>query len=107
MKRGSTGTYEVTTAGAEPVRAFVPHPLPPAPPVDLTNARQRLLERATLALGRLDSITLLLPNTNIFLYGYIRREAVLSSQIEGTQSSLAGLLLLEQKYAQGSHSMMW
>jgi Fic family protein len=95
MKRGSTGKYEVTTAGSEQVRAFIPHPLPPAPSVDLTNARQRLLEKATLALGRLDSITLLLPDPNIFLYTYVRREAVLSSQIEGTQSSLADLLLFE------------
>jgi len=60
MKRGSTGKYEVSAASGEQVRAFIPSPLPPAPPVDLTSARQRLLERATLALGRLDSITLLL-----------------------------------------------
>ena len=79
--------------GGEQVQAFIPHPLPPDPPVALSNARQRLLERATLALGRLDSITLLLPDPNIFLYAYVRREAVLSSQIEGTQSSLADLLL--------------
>ena len=89
MQRGATGEYEVTTAGEEQVRAFIPHHLPPNPPLDLSNARQRLLERATLAVGRLDSITLLLPEPNIFLYAYVRREAVLSSQIEGTQSSLA------------------
>ena len=69
--------------------------------MDLSNARQRLLERATLALGRLDSITLLLPDPNIFLYAYVRREAVLSSQIEGTQSSLADLLLFELEEAPG------
>jgi Fic/DOC family N-terminal len=50
--------------------------------MDLSNARQRLLERATLALGRLDSITLFLPDPNLFLYAYVRREAVLSSQID-------------------------
>ena len=54
-----------------------------------------MLERATLALGRLDSISLLLPDPQLFLYAYVRREAVLSSQIEGTQSSLSDLLLFE------------
>ena len=80
-RRGSTGHYKITSVGGEQVQAFIPHPLPPDPPVSLSNARQRLLERATLALGRLDSITLLLPDPNIFLYAYVRREAVLS-QIE-------------------------
>ncbi len=98
-RRGSTGHYKITSVGGEQVQAFIPHPLPPDPPVDLSNARQRLLERATLALGRLDSITLLLPDPNIFLYAYVRREAVLSSQIEGTQSSLADLLLFELEEA--------
>jgi Fic family protein len=89
------GHYEVTSVGGEQIQAFIPCPLPPEPPVALANARQHLLERATLALGRLDSITLLLPDPHIFLYAYVRREAVLSSQIEGTQSSLADLLLFE------------
>jgi Fic family protein len=105
MQRGSTGHYKITSVGGEQVRAFIPHPLPPEPPVDLSHARQRLLERATLALGRLDSITLLLPEPNIFLYAYVRREAVLSSQIEGTQSSLADLLLFELEAAPGVPSM--
>ena len=102
MRRGSTGQYEITRSAGEQVRAFVPQPLPPDPAVNLSNARQRLLERATLALGRLDSITLLLPDPNIFLYAYVRREAVLSSQIEGTQSSLADLLLFELEEAPGA-----
>ncbi|MCK4271617.1 Fic family protein, partial [bacterium] len=101
MRRGIAGHYEITSVDGEQVRAFIPHPLPPDPPVDLSNVRQRLLERATLALGRLDSITLLLPDPNIFLYAYVRREAVLSSQIEGTQSSLADLLLFELEEAPG------
>lgn len=101
MQRGITGRYETTNLGGEQVRAFIPHPLPPDPPLDLTDARQRLLERATLALGRLDSITVLLPEPNLFLYAYIRWEAVLSSQIEGTQSSLADLLLFELEEAPG------
>jgi len=101
MKRGITGKYEVTTIAGETVRAFIPHSLPPSPSLELNEKRQRLLERATLALGRLDSITLLLPGPGLFLYAYVRREAVLSSQIEGTQSSLAQLLLFELAEAPG------
>jgi Fic family protein len=95
VRRSATGRYASSMAGGETVRAFVPHPLPPAPPLDLSGERQTLLERATLALGRLDSIALLLPDPQLFLYAYVRREAVLSSQIEGTQSSLSDLLLFE------------
>jgi Fic family protein len=83
------------------VRAFVPAALPPTPPLQIVGARQRLLEQAQLALGRLDSVTLLLPDPNLFLYAYVRREAVLSSQIEGTQSSLADLMLFELDEAPG------
>ncbi|HEB64928.1 MAG TPA: Fic family protein [Chloroflexi bacterium] len=101
MRRGPTGTYETSTTDGEPVCAFVPAPLPPQPPLEFSRARQRLLERATLALGRLDSITLLLPDPDIFLYAYVRREAVLSSQIEGTQSSFSDLLLFELEEAPG------
>jgi Fic family protein len=101
MKRGISGRYEASNVGGEVVRAFIPDPLPPHLPLELTNSRQRLLERATLALGRLDSITLLLPDPNLFLYSYVRREAVLSSQIEGTQSSLSNLLLFELDQAPG------
>jgi len=101
MNRGISGRYEASNVGGEVVRAFIPDPLPPRPPLELTNSRQRLLERATLALGRLDSITLLLPDPHLFLYAYIRREAVLSSQIEGTQSSLSDLLLFELDQAPG------
>lgn len=101
MKRGIAGNYQTTSIVGEPVRAFVPYPLPPNPPLELNSSRQLLLERATLALGRLDSITLLLPDPNLFLYAYVRREAVLSSQIEGTQSSLAQLLLFELDEAPG------
>jgi Fic family protein len=101
MKRGATGHYEISTVVGEPVRAFRPNPLPPTSPLEMNEQRQKLLERATLALGRLDSITLLLPDPDIFLYAYIRREAVLSSQIEGTQSSLAQLMLFELEEAPG------
>lgn len=83
------------------MRAFVPAPLPPDPPLDLSGARQRLLERALLACGRLDGVTALLPDPDLFLYAYVRREAVLSSQIEGTQSSLSDLMLFELDEAPG------
>ncbi len=101
MKRGTTGRYETTSIVGETIRAFIPNPLPPVPALELSGQRQHLLERATVALGRLDSVTLLLPDPNLFLYAYIRREAVLSSQIEGTQSSLAQLLLFEIEQAPG------
>jgi len=92
----------VTAAGSESVRAFVPAPLPPAPPLDLDGGLQRTLEAATLAVGRLDGVSTLLPDTSLFLYSYIRKEAVLSSQIEGTQSSLSDLLLFELEEAPGA-----
>lgn len=101
MHRGLTGRYVTSTTAGETTRAFVPRRLPPEPPLDLTGPRQRLLERATLALGRLDSITSLLPDRQLFLYAYVRREALLSSQIEGTQSSLSDLLLFELDEAPG------
>jgi Fic family protein len=91
----------VSTVGNEPVRAFVPRPLPPAPPLVIDDAMRDTLDRALLALGRLDGATALLPDTRLFLYMYVRKEAVLSSQIEGTQSSLSNLLLFELKEAPG------
>jgi hypothetical protein len=98
MNRDSTGTHRITSTGEEQVRAFVALPLPPVPPLDLNGPRQLLLERATLAVGRLDSISTLLPDPHLFLYSYVRREAALSSQIEGTQSSLSDLLLLSGQF---------
>ena len=77
MHRGITGDYETAATVGEPVKAFVPRPLPPDPPMALVNSRQRLLERATLALGRLDSITLLLPDPNIFLPTFAARPSFL------------------------------
>jgi Fic family protein len=96
-----TGRHETTAVSGETVRAFVPAPLPPSPPLEVTPARRKLLEEATLALGRLDSITLLLPDPELFLYSYVRREAVLSSQIEGTQSTLTQLMLFELEESPG------
>ena len=101
MQRGEAGRYESTTIGGEQVRAFVPLPIPPNPALVLDGSLQRLLEVATLALGRLDAISTLLPDDAIFLYAYVRKEAVLSSQIEGTQSTLSDLLLFELEEAPG------
>ena len=95
MKRKATGHYTSSIAGGETIRAFVPSPLPPDPALDLSGARQTRLARATAAVGRLDSVSMLLPDPQRFLYTYVRREAVLSSQIEGAQSSLSDLLLYE------------
>ena len=71
-----------TAVGGEKVRAYVPPPLPPHPPIQLDTLLDRL-SRADRALGRLDGITTLLPDKSLFLYMYVRKEAVLSSQIEG------------------------
>jgi len=102
MHRGTTGRYQVTKLGGEEVRAFVPSPLPPTPTVQVEGAVQRALEPALLALGRLDAISSLLPNPALFLYNYVRKEALLSSQIEGTQSSLSELMLFELDEAPGT-----
>jgi Fic family protein len=102
MKRSPTGTYEISTIGGEKIRAFIPKPLPPVPPLILQGPIHTLLERSLLALGRLDSVSTLLPVTDLFLYAYVRKEAVLSSQIEGMQSSLSDLLLFEIEQAPGA-----
>ena len=101
MKRRSSGHYVTRTIGGEAVRAFVPSALPPDPPLRMTGDLLRAHDRALLACGRLDAITSLLPDPDLFLYSYVRREALLSSQIEGTQSSLSDLLLFEIEEAPG------
>ena len=92
------GTHVVTSVAGETVRAWVPPRLPPDPPVDLGPFYGRI-EAANRALGRLDGVTSILPDTPHFLYMYVRKEALLSSQIEGTQSSLSDLLLHENDAA--------
>lgn len=101
MRRAKTGRDEVTSVAGERVRAFVPKPLPPRPKIKLDGRMQKSLESAVLALGRLDSAARFLPDTLLFLYSYVRKEAVLSSQIEGTQSSLSDLLLFELEEVPG------
>jgi Fic family protein len=94
------GRYVVKTHNQETVRAYVPPPLPPNPPVRL-GPLQLLVEQASQSLGRLDGLASVLPNLPLFIYAYVRKEAVLSSQIEGTQSSLSDLLLFENDEAPG------
>ncbi len=94
------GRYEVTVAEGEQVRAFIPAPLPPRPPLNLEGDLLRSLEAAGLALGRLEGANQLLEPA-LLVYSYVRKEAVLSSQIEGTQSSLSDLLLFELDQAPG------
>lgn len=101
MNRGLTGEFIVKQTGDEAVRAFIPHPLPPKPPLVIDFSLREAIDQALLSLGRLDSIATLLPDIDLFLYMYIRKEAVLSSQIEGTQTSLSDLLLFELKEAPG------
>ncbi len=95
MKRGLTGHYIPISTLGETCRAFIPTPLPPEPALLMSDRLQELAQQASLALGRLDGISSLLPEPQHLLYSYIRKEAVLSSQIEGTQSSLSDLLLYE------------
>ncbi|SHJ12299.1 Fic family protein [Desulfatibacillum alkenivorans DSM 16219] len=95
MKRELQGEYVSVSTVGEKVNAFVPAPLPPTPPINWTPALSRKFDQALTALGRLDNISDLLPETSLFLYMYVRKEAVLSSMIEGTQSSLSDLLLFE------------
>jgi Fic family protein len=94
------GEFRLVTTGDESYWVFHPRALPPRPALAV-EPLQELADRANQALGRLDGITLLLPNPDQFLYSYIRKEAVLSAQIEGTQSSLSELLLFEHEDAPG------
>ena len=101
IKRGIQGTLSTQATAPEPFDAFIPNPLPPRPPIEFSPELLKLKERADLALGRLDGVARLLPDLHFFLYFYVRKEAVLSSQIEGTQSSLSDLLLFENEQIPG------
>ncbi len=101
MHRDLQGQYiNISTAG-EKAQAFVPAPLPPSPPIEWSSGLREKFDRALLSLGRLDSVSVLLPDTSLFLYMYVRKEAVLSSMIEGTQSSLSDLLMFEFDHQPG------
>src|SRR4029078_10024217 len=95
------GTWLKQGTGAAAYRAFIPRALPPDPPVQIHSRLRRTLEIAGLALGRLDGIGRVLPGPDELLFSYVRKEAVLSSQSEWTQSSLADLLLHENSAVPG------
>ncbi len=95
MKRSLQGRYLKAATAGESFKAFVPAPLPPRPAIVWTPALRGRFDAALVALGRLDAVTDLLPNAALLLYSFVRKEAVLSSMIEGTQSSLADLMLFE------------
>lgn len=97
----TTGDFVTVETPPDAFRAFVPAPLPPDPMVALTAADQALVEHASRMLGQLDGMTSLLPNTALFIYAYVRKEALVSSQIEGTQSSFSDLLLFESDQVPG------
>lgn len=95
MKR-TTGTYRITTAGHEQIRAFIPAPLPPGdPPLTLDDRAGTTLAQATAALGKLAVAADMVPNADWFLYGFVRKEALITSQIEGTQATLQDVLVYE------------
>ena len=92
----NTGTYRVTRTGDEEVRAFIPCPLPPAdPPLGIDDAMGQQLGRSMSALGRLAVAASLVPNADWLLYGFVRKEALITSQIEGTQATLQDVLAFE------------
>ncbi|RPH79204.1 MAG: Fic family protein [Planctomycetaceae bacterium] len=92
----TTGLYRTTDLGGEQVRAFVPFPLPPErPPLLIDDPMRVLLDRAQSAIGRLDVAGKMVPSANWFLHGFVRKEAVISSQIEGTQATLRDVLHFE------------
>jgi Fic family protein len=101
VKRGLTGRWILQKVAGEPVRAFLPGPLPAAEELKIDGILRSLLDDALVALGRLDSVSNFLPYPHLLLHSYIRKEALLSSQIEGTQSSLSDLLAYEASAAPG------
>ncbi|MBL4750481.1 MAG: Fic family protein [Amylibacter sp.] len=90
-----------SAVGGEYYTAYVPKNLPPVPPLAMDDLYP-LLDQASTAIGRLDGMSMVLPDPSLFIYMYVRKEAVLSSQIEGTQSSLSDLLLFETEEAPGA-----
>lgn len=96
MRRENTGKYVVVSTIGEKVNAYIPAPLPPHPLPELSSTGNKQLMSAVQALGTLNALGEHLPNVAPFIYAYIRKEAVYSSMIEGTQSSLSDLLLYEQ-----------
>ena len=104
MPKRATGRYERTTVAGEEVAAFIPHGLPPAdPPIVVDAALAERLRAAEQALVRLELAGEMVPSLDWFIYAFVRKEAVLSSQIEGTQATLVDLLTFEAQDG-GEHS---
>ena len=100
MHRQPFGSFVNNSVSGELVKSYIPDLLPPNPPIEMVDLYS-LLDQANLAIGRLDGISINVPDISLFLYMYIRKEAVLSSQIEGTQSTLTDLLMYENNEAVG------
>ena len=98
QSKNRLGIYLTSSVAGETVRAFIPPPLPPVPELEIRGLHQQL-DRANQGLGRLNGMTKLLPDVRFLLYLYVRKEAIVSSQIEGTQSSFTDLLLFENEAA--------
>ena len=104
MTKRITGRYERTTVGGEEVAAFIPHSLPPArPPITMDAALTERIRVAEQALVRLELAGEMVPSLDWFVYAFVRKEAVLSSQIEGTQATLVDLLTFEAR-TRGEHT---
>lgn len=101
MKREPTGKFITTTTYDETVKAFVPYPIPDFKTLEIDDRLRQKLDNAMLSLGRLDTVATLLPDVSYFIYTYIRKEAVMSSRIEGTQSSISDLLIYESEAMPG------
>lgn len=101
VERRKVGDYVKCSVVGESYKTYIPHALPPVPSIQMEGIYS-LLEQANIALGRLDGMSVVLPDASLFLYMYVRKEAVLSSQIEGTQSSLSDLLLFENSESLGA-----
>ena len=101
-KSSRGGRFVRQQAGTDGFSAFIPSPLPPVPPLNLSDGQEAIREAASHALGKLDGVARMLPDPGLLLYTYIRKEAVLSSQIEGTQSTLTELLEYESAEAPGA-----
>ena len=102
----TTGTDERTAVADEEVAAFVPHPLPPAEPaLELNGTIEKQLRNAEEALRRLELAGEMVPSLDWFIYGFARKEAVVSSQIEGTQATLVNLLTLRRSPLKGLRRM--
>lgn len=97
---GETGRYIVTTSSGETVKAFVPNPLPPKPPLEINNEIEKFLNEASKSIEKLEIASKMVPSQEWLLYGFIRKEAVITSQIEGTQSTLIDLLSADENQSE-------